>query len=252
MSAARQQPAEASRGSNRPPMSQDELTRAYGDMLLIRRFEERTGQLYGMGLIGGFCHLYIGQEAIVVGVQMALRQGDKVVTSYRDHGHMLAAGMDPKGRHGRADRTRHRLLARQGRLDAHVLQEGELLRRPRHRRRPGLDRRRPGVRQQVSRHRRGRGGLHGRRRLEPGPGVRELQPGGAADAAMRVRDREQPIRHGHQRRPLPRRRSRCRATARPGASPASRWTAWTWWRCARRRRRRWRTAAPARAPTCWR
>ena len=97
MSAARQQPAEAYRGSNRPPMSQDELTRAYGDMLLIRRFEERTGQLYGMGLIGGFCHLYIGQEAIVVGVQMALRQGDKIVTSYRDHGHMLAAGMDPKG-----------------------------------------------------------------------------------------------------------------------------------------------------------
>ncbi len=66
-------------------------------MLLIRRFEERAGQMYGMGLIGGFCHLYIGQEAVVVGMQAALEEGDTVVTSYRDHGHMLACGMDPKG-----------------------------------------------------------------------------------------------------------------------------------------------------------
>jgi pyruvate dehydrogenase E1 component alpha subunit len=75
----------------------DDLLRAYGDMLLIRRFEEKAGQLYGMGLIGGFCHLYIGQEAVVVGMQMALKPGDEVITSYRDHGHMLATGMDPKG-----------------------------------------------------------------------------------------------------------------------------------------------------------
>ncbi|MCE0744028.1 pyruvate dehydrogenase (acetyl-transferring) E1 component subunit alpha [Acetobacter sicerae] len=66
-------------------------------MLLIRRFEEKAGQLYGMGLIGGFCHLYIGQEAVVVGLQMAQKDGDKVITSYRDHGQMLAAGMDPRG-----------------------------------------------------------------------------------------------------------------------------------------------------------
>jgi pyruvate dehydrogenase E1 component alpha subunit len=66
-------------------------------MLLIRRFEERAGQLYGMGLIGGFCHLYIGQEAVVVGMQLAIDDGDEVITSYRDHGHMLATGMDPKG-----------------------------------------------------------------------------------------------------------------------------------------------------------
>ena len=65
-------------------------------MLLIRRFEERAGQLYGMGLIGGFCHLYIGQEAIAVGMQQASRPGDQVITAYRDHGHMLAAGIDPK------------------------------------------------------------------------------------------------------------------------------------------------------------
>ena len=70
---------------------------AYRDMLLIRRFEEKAGQMYGMGLIGGFCHLYIGQEAVVVGMQMALKQGDAIITGYRDHGHMLAAGMDAKG-----------------------------------------------------------------------------------------------------------------------------------------------------------
>ncbi|MBV8798743.1 MAG: pyruvate dehydrogenase (acetyl-transferring) E1 component subunit alpha [Alphaproteobacteria bacterium] len=69
----------------------------YRDMLLIRRFEEKAGQLYGMGLIGGFCHLYIGQEAVVVGMQAALQPGDQVITAYRDHGHMLATGMDPKG-----------------------------------------------------------------------------------------------------------------------------------------------------------
>src|SRR4030081_1622014 len=66
-------------------------------MLLIRRFEERAGQLYGMGLIGGFCHLYIGQEAVVVGMQATIEAKDSIITSYRDHGHMLAAGMNPKG-----------------------------------------------------------------------------------------------------------------------------------------------------------
>jgi pyruvate dehydrogenase E1 component alpha subunit len=73
------------------------LKKFYHDMLLIRRFEEKAGQLYGMGLIGGFCHLYIGQEAVVVGLQAAVEEGDQVITAYRDHGHMLAAGMDPKG-----------------------------------------------------------------------------------------------------------------------------------------------------------
>src|SRR5476651_61182 len=73
------------------------LKKMYADMLLIRRFEERAGQLYGMGLIGGFCHLYIGQEAVVVGMQAATIPEDQVITAYRDHGHMLAKGMDPKG-----------------------------------------------------------------------------------------------------------------------------------------------------------
>ncbi len=77
--------------------NKDELLRFYRDMLLIRRFEEKAGQLYGMGLIAGFCHLYIGQEAVVVGVKDALDDKDQMITSYRDHGHMLACGMDPKG-----------------------------------------------------------------------------------------------------------------------------------------------------------
>ncbi len=78
-------------------VSRDELLKYYREMLLIRRFEEKAGQLYGMGLIGGFCHLYIGQEAVVVGLEACAKAGDKRITSYRDHGHMLACGMDPKG-----------------------------------------------------------------------------------------------------------------------------------------------------------
>jgi pyruvate dehydrogenase E1 component alpha subunit len=74
-----------------------EILKLYEDMLLIRRFEERAGQLYGMGLIGGFCHLYIGQEAVVVGIQSAQQPQDSVITAYRDHGHMLACGMEANG-----------------------------------------------------------------------------------------------------------------------------------------------------------
>jgi pyruvate dehydrogenase E1 component alpha subunit len=77
--------------------STEDLLHYYREMLLIRRFEEKAGQLYGMGLIGGFCHLYIGQEAVVVGMQSAARPEDALITSYRDHGHMLACGMDPRG-----------------------------------------------------------------------------------------------------------------------------------------------------------
>ena len=80
-----------------PPFTKAQELAALRDMLLIRRFEEKAGQLYGMGAIGGFCHLYIGQEAIVVGMQMALKYGDQVITGYRDHGHMLACGMEANG-----------------------------------------------------------------------------------------------------------------------------------------------------------
>lgn len=85
------------KSSNAKPPSTEQQVQFYKDMLLIRRFEERAGQLYGMGLIGGFCHLYIGQEAVVVGLQGNMIEADTVITTYRDHGHMLACGMDPKG-----------------------------------------------------------------------------------------------------------------------------------------------------------
>ena len=78
-------------------LTRDQEVDAYRKMLLIRRFEEKAGQMYGMGLIGGFCHLYIGQEAVVTGIQLAMEDGDQVITGYRDHGHMLACGMDSRG-----------------------------------------------------------------------------------------------------------------------------------------------------------
>ena len=81
----------------KPKATTKELLGYYREMLLIRRFEEKAGQLYGMGRIGGFCHLYIGQEAVVIGLEAAAEEGDKRITAYRDHGHMLACGMDPKG-----------------------------------------------------------------------------------------------------------------------------------------------------------
>ena len=87
----------ARKTTKKPNVSADELKKYYRDMLLVRRFEEKAGQLYGMGLIGGFCHLYIGQEAVVVGLEATAEEGDKRITTYRDHGHMLACGMDPDG-----------------------------------------------------------------------------------------------------------------------------------------------------------
>lgn len=100
-SAAKSQAAKGSTRSNLNrtivEFDKDQELHAYREMLLIRRFEEKAGQMYGMGLIGGFCHLYIGQEAVVVGMQMASKDGDQVVTSYRDHGHMLVCDMEPKG-----------------------------------------------------------------------------------------------------------------------------------------------------------
>jgi len=93
----RQDSGHGSSQSSLAKFSKELELQVFRDMLLIRRFEEKAGQLYGMGAIGGFCHLYIGQEAIVVGMQMTLKPGDQVITGYRDHGHMLACGMDAKG-----------------------------------------------------------------------------------------------------------------------------------------------------------
>jgi len=93
--ALKQAPAPVAKGKGSLP--KEKLLAMFREMLLIRRFEEKAGQLYGMGLIGGFCHLYIGQEAVVIGMQHAAKEGDAVITTYRDHGHMIACGMDPKG-----------------------------------------------------------------------------------------------------------------------------------------------------------
>ena len=93
----RRGPGRPARNAKAQTPGKDELLELYETMLLIRRFEEKAGQLYGMGQIGGFCHLYIGQEAVVVGVQSVARPDDTVITSYRDHGHMLACGMDARG-----------------------------------------------------------------------------------------------------------------------------------------------------------
>ncbi|ABE62564.1 Pyruvate dehydrogenase (lipoamide) [Nitrobacter hamburgensis X14] len=101
MAASKKSVAQAADNSSKnpspPAFTREQDLHALRDMLLIRRFEEKAGQLYGMGAIGGFCHLYIGQEAIVVGMQMAIGEGDQVITGYRDHGHMLACGMDARG-----------------------------------------------------------------------------------------------------------------------------------------------------------
>ncbi len=102
---ARKAPAKSKAGANKGGLSapkpaeftKDEELTAYRDMLLIRRFEEKAGQLYGMGFIGGFCHLYIGQEAVVTGISMAMEDGDQTITTYRDHGHMLAMDMESRG-----------------------------------------------------------------------------------------------------------------------------------------------------------
>jgi pyruvate dehydrogenase E1 component alpha subunit len=97
MAARAAKSAKVSEPAGPPPLTKDQEVWAYREMLLIRRFEEKAGQMYGMGLIGGFCHLYIGQEAVVVGMQMCLKPGDQVITGYRDHGHMLACGMESRG-----------------------------------------------------------------------------------------------------------------------------------------------------------
>ena len=152
-------------------------------MLLIRRFEEKAGQLYGMGLIGGFCHLYIGQEAVVVGLEAAAKEGDKRVTSYRDHGHMLACGMDPKGvmaeltgREGGYSRGKggsmHMFSKEKNFYGGHGIVGGA-----------GADRRRPRLRQQVPGQRQRHLRLFRRRRGQPGPGLRGLQHGLALEAA---------------------------------------------------------------------
>ena len=168
-----------------PSMGKEELLKAYGKMLLIRRFEEKAGQLYGMGLVAGFCHLYIGQEAVVVGMQHSIEPGDEVITSYRDHGHMLACEMDPKGvmaeLTGRATGysrgkggSMHMFSKEKGFFGGHGIVGAQVSLGT------GLA---PGERPRLP-------DLFRRRRLEPGSGLREFQPRQPDEAAGGVYHRE--------------------------------------------------------------
>ena len=153
-----------------------------------------------MGLIGGFCHLYIGQEAVVVGMQAAIEDGDQVITGYRDHGHMLACGMDPNGVMAELTGRRDGYSQRQGRLDAHVQRREAVLRRPRHRRRAGLARRRPGLRQSLSRK---DGGVcltyFGDGAANQGQVYESFNMASLWKLPVVYHHREQPIRDGHRR-----------------------------------------------------
>ena len=200
-------------------------------MLLIRRFEEKAGQLYGMGLIGGFCHLYIGQEAVVVGMQMALKQGDQVITGYRDHGHMLACGMDPKG--VMAELTGRAAGYSKGKGGSmHMFcKEKNFYRRPRHRRRAGAARHRSRLRQPLSRQRRSSASTYfGDGAANQGQVYESFNMAELWKLPVDLRHREQPLRDGHVGHALVGadrflQARRCRSTFR-----ASRSTAWT---CAR-------------------
>ena len=174
--------------------SKDELLKLYREMLLIRRFEERAGQLYGLGLIGGFCHLYIGQEAVAVGLQSAMTVGkDSVITGYRDHGHMLAYGIDPKvimaeltGRAAGISKGKggsmHMFSVDHGFYGGHGIVGAQV---------PlGTGSR---VQAQICRGWRRLPDLPRRWRGQPGPGVRGLQHGQAVGFAGHLRDREQQI-----------------------------------------------------------
>ena len=193
-------PTRAPGHNARPPadLNKDQELAAYRDMLLIRRFEEKAGQMYGMGLIGGFCHLYIGQEAVVVGMQMALKQGDAVITGYRDHGHMLACGMDAKGVMAELTGRAQRLFpaARAARCTCSPSRRASSAATASSARRcrsapaspsPAKYRGNDNVSPDLFR----------RRRRQPGPGLRELQHGEALEAAGDLHHREQPLRHGH-------------------------------------------------------
>ena len=239
--------AARARADTAPSAGADLLKKFYADMLLIRRFEEKAGQLYGMGLIGGFCHLYIGQEAVVVGMQAALTQGDQVITAYRDHGHMLACGMDPKG--VMAELT--------GRVTGYSKGKG-------------------GSMHMFSREKNFYGGhgivgaqvpigtglafanryrkddavtltYFGDGAANQGQVYEVLQHGRALEASGRLCDREQPIRHGHERRARQRRSSISTSAARRSTFPAKKSTAWMSKRSMRRARKPSNGAARAKA-----
>ena len=185
------------RGRRAPAPEPRDREKILAKMQLIRRFEERAGEMYAKAKIGGFLHLCIGEEATIVGATQALRDTDYLLSTYREHGQALARGTSPERRHGRAVRQGRRLLGRARRLDAPVRHGAPLPRRLRHRgRQPAAGRgRRAG--QRLHRHR-GRDAVHVRRRRHQQRQLRrddELR--GAVEPAGRVHGDQQPVRHGH-------------------------------------------------------
>ena len=198
-----------------------QLRELYRDMVLVRRFEERAARAYTEALVGGYCHLNLGEEAAVVGLMAALNPTDYLFTNYREHGYALMRGIDPKNGYGRAVRSRRRRLQGLGRLDAHVRRHAPAARRVRHRRRPAAAGDRRGARHRLPGRRRGRD-VHPRRRHHRYRGLpRVAEHRRPVEPADRVRDHQQRARHGHDGREVVRRarpvQARCRVPDGVGA-----------------------------------
>ncbi len=191
-------PEDTGAGSEQRPLpSRETYEKVLAKMLLIRRFEERAGEMYAKAKIGGFLHLCIGEEATIVGATQALRDTDFLMSTYREHGQALARGTEPKVGDGRAVREGRRLLGRARRLHAPVRLRAPLPRRLRDRGREPAARGRRGPGQRLLRHR-GRDAVHVRRRRhQPGHLRGDDEPGRAVGAADRVHGHQQPVRHGH-------------------------------------------------------
>ena len=182
-------------------MNRDEAIALYRQMLLIRRFEERCRQVYVEGKIGGFLHLYIGQEAVAVGAMSLLRPDDYFITSYRDHGYAIARGTDPRPLMAELCGKATGISRGKGGIDALLRRPARQLRRRRHRGRPPAGRGRHGLRHPPAQHRPGRALLLRGRRRERGRLPRGAERERAVGPAGRLHHREQPLRHGHGARP---------------------------------------------------
>ena len=196
-------------------------------MMLIRRFEERAGEMYAKAKVGGFLHLAIGEEATIVGAVRAMRDEDYLISTYRSHGHALSRGADP-------NKVMAELFGREDgvsqgprRLDAHVRPRAPLHGRLRDRRRQPPAGRRDGALLRLPRDRGGHGVRVRRRRLEPGHVRRDAQPRRAVGPARRLHGHQQPVRDGHLARAPLRASPTCTGAARASACPACAATAWT-------------------------
>ncbi len=191
------QPTTTRDGAGALTEDRDTLVKLFHQMLLIRRFEEKCAESYSLGKIGGFCHLYIGQEAVGVGAISALRTDDYVITSYREHGQALAKGMSPDAVMAELYGKATGCSKGQGRLDALVRRERELSRRSRDCRRADSSGHRRGLRFEIQRHRSSHGLFLRRSRRQSGRVSRVAEHGAALEASLHLHLRKQHVRHGH-------------------------------------------------------